>query len=71
MAEPRNFMNKSYGRHIMQGLAPVKPERAPEEAREETSTLTCPQCGAQLTVEAESPEEERREAGTEGEAGEF
>lgn len=61
MAEGKTFyMNPRMGRHL--GGETAKPEREPDEAREKTSGLTCPECGAKLTVEAEPLEEERREA---------
>jgi hypothetical protein len=63
MAEPF-YMNKQLGRHLTGKEAVAPPV---EEAAEETTSLVCPKCGATLTVEAETPEEERREANPEGE----
>lgn len=71
----KHFMNPSYGKHVTQGMATGAPkvERAPAggefDLGEQPQTLTCPECGAELTVE--SAKEERREAepGTEGAAG--
>lgn len=61
----RHFMNPAIGRHLGAGAAAVKPEPEAPKPEEAPSTLICPKCGAELSVE---PKLEAEEEHGEGEA---